>query len=143
MLPVLTTFLEAHRNDGDTYIFQGAKLGRPLNLSNLARRVIVPTLAKAGIQWHGWQAFRRGLATNLYNLSVPEHDIQAILRHADIEQLDATTSNGCSFLAARRTQFGAWKEPSRVCASGRAWVQTWVQRRSCQLLEIEKPHSNW
>jgi integrase len=85
VLPVLTTFLEAHRSDGHTYIFQGAKLGRPLNLSNLARRVIVPKLAKAGIQWCGWQAFRRGLATNLYNLSVPEHDIQAILRHADIE----------------------------------------------------------
>lgn len=86
VLPVLARLLEDHRNglSDDTYIFQGAKFGRPLNLSNLARRVIVPKLEASGVKWWGWQAFRRGLATNLYNLNVPEEDIQSILRHADI-----------------------------------------------------------
>jgi integrase len=87
VLPVLANLLEEHRNGftESTYIFQGEKLGRPLNLANLARRVIVPKLTTGGLKWHGWHGFRRGLATNLYNLNVPEEDIQSIMRHADIE----------------------------------------------------------
>jgi len=87
ILPLLADLLETHRNGflSNNYIFAGEKMGRPLNLANLARRVIVPKLNEAGVKWHGWHAFRRGLATNLYNLNVPETDIQAIMRHADIE----------------------------------------------------------
>lgn len=86
VLPILASLLEEHRNGfaQSTYIFQGEKMGRPLNLSNLARRIIVPKLKKAGVKWHGWHAFRRGLATNLYNLDVREEEIQSIMRHADI-----------------------------------------------------------
>ncbi len=40
-------------------------------------------------RWHGWHAFRRGLATNLYRLGVPDKTIQAILRHSNL----ATTQN--------------------------------------------------
>ncbi len=57
--------------------------GPPLNLNNLLNRVILPALHKAGIQWHGWHAFRRGLATNLHRLGVPHKTIQAILRHSN------------------------------------------------------------
>jgi integrase len=71
------------------YIFAGPKKGRPLNLNNLANREIKPVLIKIGIQWHGWHAFRRGLATNLHRLGVPDKTIQAILRHEDIK----TTQN--------------------------------------------------
>jgi len=35
-------------------------------------------------EWHGWHAFRRGLATNLHDLGVPDKTIQAILRHANV-----------------------------------------------------------
>jgi hypothetical protein len=49
--------------------------GTPLNLNNLLNRVILPALRKAVIQWHGWHAFRRGLATNLYCLSVQDKTI--------------------------------------------------------------------
>ena len=42
-------------------------------------------------EWHGWQAARRGLGTNLYRLGtnlyrlgVPEKTIQAILRPANV-----------------------------------------------------------
>ncbi len=56
----------------------------PLNLDKLATDVIRPTLAKANIPWHGWHAFRRGLATNLHRLGVPDKTIQRILRHANV-----------------------------------------------------------
>jgi integrase len=43
-----------------------------------------PKLREEGIKWWGWHAFRRGLATNLHRLGVPDKAIQAILRHANI-----------------------------------------------------------
>jgi integrase len=86
-------------------IFQAGN-GKPLNMDNLARRVIAPSLSccvvchkeesehkpeghvfeqdKTGPQWHGWHAFRRGLATNLHALGVDDKTIQTILRHSNI-----------------------------------------------------------
>jgi integrase len=34
--------------------------------------------------WHGWHAFRRGLARNLHALGVEDKNIQAILRHSTL-----------------------------------------------------------
>ncbi|MBZ5662399.1 MAG: site-specific integrase [Acidobacteriia bacterium] len=88
VLKSLAKILEAHRGDANEagYIFAGSKNGRPLNLANLARRVIVPKLNAAGVQcWAGWHGFRRGLATNLFELGEDEATIQAILRHADVK----------------------------------------------------------
>jgi integrase len=34
--------------------------------------------------WHGWHAFRRGLATNLHELGVDDLTIQRICRHDDV-----------------------------------------------------------
>jgi integrase len=62
----------------DLPIFQAGN-GKPLNLDNLARRVISPVAA-----WHGWHAFRRGLATNLHAIGVDDKTIQAILRHSNV-----------------------------------------------------------
>jgi integrase len=64
-------------------------LGKPMNLEALAWDVIRPALTKANLHWHGWQAFRRGLATNLHRLGVSDKIIQQIFRHADI----STTMN--------------------------------------------------
>jgi integrase len=77
-----------------------------LNLDNIVRRVIMPALSPCAVcqqqesehlpdghaferdkalpLWHGWHAFRRGLATNLHTLGVADKDIQAILRHSTI-----------------------------------------------------------
>jgi integrase len=87
VVPMLRDLLEAHRNGfpADGFIFAGEKLGRPLNLSNLARRVIAPTLKTSGVEWAGWHGFRRALATNLYAVGAPENMIQDILRHADLK----------------------------------------------------------
>jgi integrase len=88
VLKSLAKILEAHQGDANEagYIFAGPKSGRPLNLANLARRIIVPKLKAAGVQcWSGWHGFRRGLATNLFELGEDEATIQAILRHADVK----------------------------------------------------------
>jgi integrase len=58
--------------------------GNPLDLDRLVSDVIRPALTKAGIAWHGWHAYRRGLATNLHRLGVQDKVIQAILRHSNV-----------------------------------------------------------
>jgi integrase len=58
--------------------------GRPINLDALAADVIRPTLNSRGLQWHGWHAFRRRLATNLHRLRVQDEIIQRILRHSNV-----------------------------------------------------------
>jgi integrase len=86
VIPELAKHLQAHRDGppADGFIFTGAKMGRPLDLHNLANRMIRPALKEKGIPWCGWHGFRRGLATNLYELGVEPKTRQAILRHADV-----------------------------------------------------------
>jgi hypothetical protein len=55
----------------DQWMFTSS-VGTPIDLGNLVNRVIRPTQAKAGLRWRGYHAFRRGLATTLYSLNVPE-----------------------------------------------------------------------
>ena len=59
-------------------------IGGALDLDNLADRVIKPVLKANCLTWKGWHAYRRGLATNLHELGVPDIVIQAILRHEDV-----------------------------------------------------------
>jgi integrase len=106
----LADALEAHRlragilAQPNLPIFQAGN-EQPLNLDNLQRRIISPAIEKCvmcrkpesehpteghlfeldkTLCWHGWHAFRRGLATNLHAVGVPDREIQAILRHSDI-----------------------------------------------------------
>jgi integrase len=57
--------------------------GKPINLSNLARRVIVPALQKKQIPWYGWYALRRGIATLA---TAVENTLAAkgLLRHTNV-----------------------------------------------------------
>lgn len=67
-----------------------------MRMDNLARREIKPD-PKAWVEWHGWHAFRRGLATNLREVSIADDIIQRILRHGDIattQKHDAKTLPG-------------------------------------------------
>jgi integrase len=107
----LAEALEAHRHRAgilaqpDLPILQAGN-GEPLNLDNLARRVIVPALSRCSVchqpesehkaeghlferdrslpLWHGWHAFRRGIATNLNALGIDGKTIQAIMRHSTL-----------------------------------------------------------
>jgi integrase len=87
VIPILAKYLEAHRNGfpNEGFIFTGAKMGRPLDLHNLANRVVRPALKKKSIPWCGWHGFRRGLATTLYELGTEAKTRQAILRHANVQ----------------------------------------------------------
>jgi integrase len=111
VVPHLKDALEAHKLRSGILaqpglpIFQAGN-GSPLHLDNLSRRVIAPALSRCAIcrkqeqehkpeahlferdkslpEWHGWHAFRRGLATNLHALGVDDKTIQGILRHSDM-----------------------------------------------------------
>lgn len=56
--------------------------GNPMDLDKLARRVIHPLVRSYGMEWYGWHGFRRGIASNLYELGADEKVVQRILRHA-------------------------------------------------------------
>jgi hypothetical protein len=58
--------------------------GKPLDLNNLASRVVIPTLKAAGIEWHGWQALRRGVATAISVLSKGSLAAKGLLRHSNV-----------------------------------------------------------
>jgi integrase len=64
-------------------LLDSAKL-TPLSPANVLRDVVLPALEKAEIEWHGYHAFRRGLATNLRALGVDDLTIKEILRHSDV-----------------------------------------------------------
>jgi len=123
----LADALDAHREKMGKlavgFIFQGGT-GQPLNLDNLARRVIQPAIEKCGIckllkeehktdghlfeqdrnfpVWRGWHAFRRGLATNLHAFGIPDKEIQAILRHSNI-----AVTQSCYIKALTESQVSA------------------------------------
>src|SRR5215469_9008971 len=56
--------------------------GTPMDLDKLALRVIRPLIKSIGMDWYGWHGFRRGIASNLYELGADEKVVQRILRHA-------------------------------------------------------------
>jgi integrase len=55
--------------------------GRHMDFDKLARRVR-PVVESLGIVWYGWHGFRRGIASNLYELGADEKIVQRVLRHA-------------------------------------------------------------
>jgi integrase len=60
------------------------RVGGALDLDNLSDRVIKPIFEAHGLEWKGWHAYRRGLATNLKELGVEDTTIQYILRHENV-----------------------------------------------------------
>ena len=64
-------------------MFQNS-IGKPIGIQHIFSDVIRPILKGSGIEWHGWHALRRGFATNLHELGVPDKIIQVILWHSDV-----------------------------------------------------------
>jgi integrase len=82
-------------------------VGKPVNLDALAADVIAPLVTKAGISWHGWNAFRRGLATNLHQLGVSDKIIQRILRQSNVAVMqNCYIKTADSEVAAAMEKFG-------------------------------------
>jgi integrase len=109
LIEPIRNLLEIHRlrmGNPATGVMFPTKNGTPLSLHNVLNDDIVPVLnrceecgkgkakhreaahkfirAASLPQWHGWHAFRRGLATNLHDLGVDDKTIQRILRHSDV-----------------------------------------------------------
>jgi integrase len=55
------------------------------DLDKMALRVIRPAIESAGITWRGWHSFRRGVASNLFQLGCDELTVQRILRHSKVQ----------------------------------------------------------
>ena len=90
----------------ETGIICKTRNGTPLSMNNLLNDQILPAIEKCmqcGInkekhephdheyqrdhslpEWHGFHAFRRGLATNLHDLGVDDLTMQRILRRSDV-----------------------------------------------------------
>jgi integrase len=98
-------------------------IGGALDLDNLADRIIKPIFKANGLKWNGWHAYRRGLATNLHELGVPDIVIQAILRHEDI----------------RTTQRSYIKTVPQVVTAAMKRLES---RVACTALVQQKPPSN-
>jgi integrase len=58
--------------------------GKPLNLDNLSKRVVMPLLQAAGREWHGWYSLRRGVSTVLTGVTGDALASKGLLRHADL-----------------------------------------------------------
>lgn len=71
------------RKEHPESLLDAAKL-TPSSPQNVLRDVIAPALEKVKVEWHGFHAFRRGLATNLRSLGVDDLTIKEILRHSDV-----------------------------------------------------------
>jgi len=73
VIPQLAQSLDNHRkrrgNSLGGPIFANS-VGRPLDLNACYQREMKDVLKRAGISWHGWHGFRRGLASNLNRLAL-------------------------------------------------------------------------
>ncbi len=58
------------------------KDGDLLDLDKLGTRLVRPAIRTIGVTWHGWHAFRRGIASNLISMGVNEKIVQRILRRS-------------------------------------------------------------
>jgi integrase len=71
------------KRDHDAALLDAVRL-TPLSPANVLRDVVIPALEVVKIEWLGYHAFRRGLATNLRDLGVDDLTISEILRHSDV-----------------------------------------------------------
>jgi len=81
--PLRTILAELRKADGNPQtgpILCGPS-GKPLNLDNLSRRIIGPTLKAAGIAWRGFYTQRHGLAQRLRYKTGDVLAESAVLRH--------------------------------------------------------------
>jgi integrase len=77
---VLSGIFTNAKNESGVMFHSGA--GDRMDFDKLARRAIMPVVKGLGLDWYGWHGFRRGIASNLYELGANEKTVQRILRHA-------------------------------------------------------------
>ena len=68
-------------NPSNGVMFQSGG-GEHMDLDKMGRRIIRPAVETVRLEWYGWHACRRGIASNLFELGANEKVGQRILRHA-------------------------------------------------------------
>ncbi len=86
--PLFGLLDELREHDGfpqQGYILRGERNGDSLNLDNLSRRVIAPTLKAVGLEWCGYYSLRRGAGT-MTTMVARDRGLAAkgLLRHSSL-----------------------------------------------------------
>ncbi len=88
LLSILRELREAEGSPSSGFILRGA-LGRPLNLDVMARKVIKPAFQAKNLKWHGYYAYRRGLASLIKAATKDSLAAMGALRHSDVSTTEA------------------------------------------------------
>ena len=85
VIPALAEILDEYRksmgNPEVGVVFHSGD-GLPISVDRVGRRVVRRELEAIRLPWYGWHAFRRGLASNLYEIGDQDKVVQRILRHS-------------------------------------------------------------
>jgi integrase len=85
VIPALAEILDEYRksvgNPEVGVVFHSGD-GLPISVDRVGRRVVRRELEAIRLPWYGWHAFRRGLASNLYEIGAQDKIVQRILRHS-------------------------------------------------------------
>ena len=77
--------LDAYRSsmgDPQSGVMFHTGAGQHLDIDKLVLRDVRPVAKSLDIDWYGLHGFRRGIASNLYELGADEKIVQRVLRHA-------------------------------------------------------------
>jgi integrase len=124
VIPALAEILDEYRRsmgspETGTVFHSGD--GLPICVDKLGRQVIRRALEAICLQWYGWHAFRRGLASNLYEIGAQDKVVQRILRHSKahitreryIKVFDRTVLDAVEKVQARIEELRQAKEDRR------------------------------
>ena len=81
----LAEILNAYRlsmGDPQAGVMFHSGAGQHMDFDKLGQNIIRPAVEGLRLKWYGWHGFRRGIASNLYELGANEKVVQRILRHA-------------------------------------------------------------
>lgn len=82
VIPALRSVLDAYRQT-----LGNPKAGPvfPVELEHLGNRTVRAAMKKVGLRWSGWHGFRRGIASNLFELGCDDLTVQRVLRHSKVQ----------------------------------------------------------
>jgi integrase len=124
VIPALAEILDEYRRSMGSpeagVVFHSGD-GLPICVDKVGRRVIRRALETMGLPWYGWHAFRRGLASNLYEIGAQDKVVQRILRHSKphvtreryIKVFDRTVLDAVEKVQARIEELRQTKEDQR------------------------------
>jgi integrase len=81
----LAEILNAYRlsmGDPQSGVIFHSGAGQHMDFDKLGQNIIRPAVVALRLKWYGWHGFRRGIASNLYELGANDKVVQRILRHA-------------------------------------------------------------